>query len=190
MPRREPTTPIVETISRLRESYDTRLSVISESIGGLKARLDELEQLFSELKGASREAIDFLKEARPQILLSNMKKLEIELEELKGRMKVNEEALAELGRDLREVKQMVGEFKGVEELLELAKEIREDIREVEELRKKTEAHADKIEAIFVDIHRKTREIKELTTYLEGLKDLVANLEKRVTKLEISRKKRP
>ncbi len=184
---REPST-LMETVSRLRESYDTRLSVISESIGGLKARLDELEQIFSELKGASKEAIDFLKETRPQVLLSSMKKLEMEIEEIKGRLKVDEEALTELGRDLREVKQMVGEFKGIEELLELAREIREDIRAVEELRKETEKHADKIEAIFVDIHRKTREIKELSTYLEGLRELVRDIEKRVTRLEVSRKK--
>jgi chromosome segregation ATPase len=176
---------LMETVVRLRDSFDTRLSTLSERIGEVKARADAQEMTLAKLQGVSKEATELVRETRPQVLLADLKRREIEIEELKGRLRVDEELLSSLAKDLKEVRRVISEFKGIEELAKLSEEAKEDLKLLRELKTDTEAHADKIESIFVEIHRRVGELRGLKSKVEDMGKTMREITKRLNRLEVS-----
>jgi chromosome segregation ATPase len=173
----------IELMAQARESFAERLGEFAERLGELRMALTEHEKRADEILTQALQAVDMVRELKPDELIAFFKRAEARVDALRARIESGEARVEEMGERLAELGQAVSRIRGLEELLKLSREIRRELGEAKRVEGKMAKHADKVETIFVEVQAAFGRFAQLEARLDELVDALTGLTGDVTKLK-------
>jgi chromosome segregation ATPase len=139
----------IETQKEMGKVRDERLSRLNEQIGELRSQIVEKDKQIKDLETKALKAADMVEMVQPDKLMVEVKKSDMKSEVLKTKLDSYSELLGRIKDELKEIRQKVEVFRGVDGVIELSKEVREDINTVRKIQAGVKNHADKVESLYI-----------------------------------------
>jgi DNA repair exonuclease SbcCD ATPase subunit len=121
-----------------------------------------------EIELKSTKAADLVAEVQPENIAKDVKKFDIRVEALKSGQESLENINERIISELKEVRNSIRAFKGVEEIQKITKELTDDQIVMRKIEGKVEQHAEKTESIYVELSKKFEDYKRLKELAESI----------------------
>lgn len=167
----------LEVVDRFRETTDERTSRLSEQIGELRSMIMERERTSRNMEADFEKIKTLVKEIDPMALVKESEKKEKKIIETQVKIEKLENTISKLGEEVSGFRKVMDKIKSFENLVDLAKEVRGKISDVEDSKKYTDRLAAKVEAIFGELNKKLLELEEYKTKIDNLDELTRELVK-------------
>ena len=164
----------VDSFSELRKVFGERFSRTNEMIGELRGMIIETNKDLQQIQLKSAKAVDLVEAVQPDKLMTDMRKQDVKTEVLKANIESNEARMDTILKELKDIRGQLNSFRGIEEIVKLSEEVKDELIKIRKVKSTAERHSDKIESIFIDFQKRVRELTEL----EGkVNDNLSNIEK-------------
>lgn len=157
-----------EASEQFRKVDAERFARINEQIGELRNMLIENQRELQKVTVEATKASDLVKTVQPEQLMREVKREDMKIEEVKAKLETYETFSKSVLDRLSELKKVVDAFRGVESVINLSKEIKDDIVEIKKMRAMVEGNADKVSNMFTDFQK---QYTDFLNYKKMIKDL-------------------
>ncbi len=157
----------VEGFSEVRQSFSERFNRISEQIGELRAMILDRDRSIQGIELKAVKAADLVESVQPDKLMIELQRQDAKLEALKAGLESNEAIMNRVMEELKEVRTKVTFFKGVDEIIKLGDEVKQELIDVKKVEGSIKIHADKIDTLYGEIKKKYRNIDEYADQLQN-----------------------
>lgn len=173
-----------EALSNLRESYDSRFSNLNEKVGELRNSVVTGEKERAEIQSKADRAASLVEQIEPETILTEVNKKNAEIEALEGKIEALGDRMDNLLDQIKDTRQEVNKFSGVEEVLNRSEEIKDDLATARKIRTDVKSRADRVTAIFSELRGRLKEMGELKSDVETLKSNVEDMSEDMTELSV------
>ncbi|MBI3026938.1 hypothetical protein HYY70_02400 [Candidatus Woesearchaeota archaeon] len=156
------------TFYELQKTTSERFSRINEQIGELRSMMIERDKSAQLLEAKATQAIDLVKTVQPDKLMIEMRKSDSKIEALRANLESTENIINNVVNELKEVKNKIMLFRGVEQVISLEEEAKKELLDVKKIQAIVERHADKVETIFTEMQKK---FSDFAKFNDTVKDL-------------------
>ncbi|MCP3682409.1 MAG: hypothetical protein GY861_06925 [bacterium] len=154
----------------LQKAATERFTRINEQIGELRAMIIDRDRASQHMEAKATQAIDLVQTIQPDKLMIELRKQDGKVEALRANLESNEAILKNAIAELKDMRNKMTTFKGLEEVVKLSQETKKELMSIQQVKATVERHADKVETIF----------SEMQKGLSGLarsQDLIIDLDK-------------
>ncbi|MEE8167669.1 MAG: hypothetical protein V3T58_02210 [Candidatus Hydrothermarchaeales archaeon] len=174
----------LEIVDRFRETTDERSSRLSEQIGELRTMLLERERTSRNMEMDFEKIKVLVKELDPMALVKESEKKEKKIIENKVKVEKLENMIAKLGEEVGAFRDVMEKIKSFENLVEMAKDVKKKISDIEDSKRYTDRLAGKVESIFSELNEKILELEEYKGKITKADELTKELVKSTDRLEL------
>ena len=171
----------------LRKAGDEGMVRVSEEIGELRSSILEKERTINKMEADFAVVKEISSEIKPEKMIEDLTKKDEDILKISTRMEVLETKNKEVNKMLREIRTVVKKIKNLNYLLNLSDEIKTHMTEIEKNKKFTDRVAGKVEEIFSELKRETKEFQSSRNKIEfneaALQDVLRDLGKLELKME-------
>jgi hypothetical protein len=164
----------VEALNEIRKANAEQFTRTSEQIGELRGALMDTNKAVGAIEVASTKAIDMVNSVQPDKLMIDVRKIDSKVEALRANIEANETIMKDIMREMKEMRGQMNLYKGVDQVVKMNNEIKQELMEI----KKTEGligkHADRVETIFVEVEKKFYDFEKFN---EAVKELDRSFKK-------------
>jgi DNA repair exonuclease SbcCD ATPase subunit len=161
----------VEGFTEVRKSFTDRFTRISEQIGELRSMILERDKSIQEIELKAIKAHDLVESVHPEKIMTEVQKQDAKIEALKANLEGNESIMGRIMEELKEAKRKIEFFRGVEEIVKLSEEVKQELIEIKKVESKISINADKVETLYSEIRKKFQDIDSFNSELTELKVL-------------------
>jgi hypothetical protein len=158
----------LEALNEVRKANADQFTRTSEQIGELRGALMDTNKAVGAIEVASSRAIDMVNTVQPDKLMIEVRKMDGKIEALRANIEANETIMKDIMREMKEIRAQMGFYKGVDQVVKMNNEIKQELIEI----KKTEGivgkHADKVETIFVEVEKKFYDFEKFNDAVKEL----------------------
>ena len=155
----------LDSFSEIRNISNERFTRINQQIGELRGMILETNRSIQQIELKTTKAVDLVNNVQPEKLMIEVQKTDNKAEALKANLESNEFMMKSLMEQVKEIRNKMSLFRGVEELIKLSKEVRQELINIKKVDANVERHADKVETIFIEFEKrfnKFEQFEELT----------------------------
>lgn len=174
----------IEALMKLRETIDLRFSSMSEKIGEIRSMVVSQEKENAELKKEIEKTITMVQQTQPDVLYTEFKKKEAEMSVLKDRIASLEQMVNTVLKDLRGLRKTVTGFRGIEGLMKVSKEVKDELRTVQKNKAEMEKYANKVASIFVEVQKRFKDIARLSAKVDSYEERLRSFMKEMSTMEV------
>ena len=167
----------VEALNQTKDSWSQRFSDVSERIGELRTMLTEAESKMAGIEVKSTKAADLVEELDPEKIIGEMQRRDAQYEALKAKLESSQSIYDSIIIDLKDIRSRIGMFRGVEGLLKLSDEVKDELIAIQKIKAVTEAHADKVESIFMDFRENIKEFAKISNAVKESQASISEIRK-------------
>lgn len=160
----------IEAIKELRKTDSEQLTQIREQIGELRSTILDKEKEIKDLAVLTTKASDLMKEIEPEKLLASIKKETSKYELLGQKLEIGEAKYSKLIEEVKELRRKTELFKGVDEIIELNKETRNNLITMKATEANMEKHSNKVERMFIQFQKSYNEFEEFKKLVSDTKE--------------------
>jgi predicted nucleic acid-binding Zn-ribbon protein len=172
------------TFLEIQKSTNERFSSMNEQIGGIRSMMMDRDKNFQKLEAKSMQAIDMVESVQPDKLMMDLKKLENKIEMIKSPISTNESMISNAMAELKEMRRKVNSFKGVEEAIKLADEVKKDWMENKKLDANITKHSAKIETIYSEMWKEFSEFKKFSSRVTDLDQTLKTISTEIDSIKV------
>lgn len=158
----------LEALNEVRKANAEQFTRLSEQIGELRGALMDSNKAISVIEVASTKAIDMVNSVQPDKLMIEVRRTDGKTEALRANIEANESIMKDIMKELKDIRAQMGFYKGVDQVVKMNNEIKQELIEI----KKTEGligkHADRVETIFIEVEKKFYDFEKFN---EAVKEL-------------------
>lgn len=158
----------MEVVTQEREKSNERFQRLAEEIGGMRSMIVEGQQQSKSLEAAARKATELVGEVHPETVMAELRKEDAKVDALRAKIESGEAVSANLVNQLKDIRRTVEVFKGVDSLIKLSNEVKEELRNIQRERAIIEKHSNSVEDIFVEVQKKFAKFEKLSKEVEEL----------------------
>ena len=160
-----------EANNELRQLFSEKFSRLDEEIGELRSMLVDREKDMQTLEVTAAKASELVSEVQPEKLMIEVKKQEVKLESLKGKIESHEQINETIMEELRGIRNSIRAFRGVKEIEKMTKDLLEEQAIVKKIEGRIEHHSDKVESMFLEINKKYEKFRLFKEQADSLNDM-------------------
>lgn len=167
----------LESYDEIRKSNSERFARISEQIGELRGMILDTNRSVSTIEIKTTKTNDLVEAVQPDKLMIEVRKVDGKVEAVRANIESNEAMMKQVMSELKELRNRIAFFRGLEQVVKLSDEIKKDLSEIQKMKALIERHADKSETIFSemqgrfsDMDRFTGRLKDIESGIKGLTD--------------------
>ncbi len=164
-----------DSFMELRKVFNERFTTITEQVGELRGMIMDTNRNLETSEIKATKAIDLVTSVQPDKLMSEVQKGDGKIEALKANLESNEVMMKTLMDELKKVKSQVSLFKGVEQVIKLNTEVKNELMNVKKVEAVISRHADKIENIFVESQKMYHQFESFPDEINYLKNSFKNV---------------
>jgi len=190
----------LEMFEEYKRGIDERLTHLAEGIGEIRSALLERERSFSKTETEFEKILDVVSGLEPEKIKKELEKKDAEMLEMRASIEKLGSLVKEVQKQTKELLGNIEAIKGVENLVEISKNVAEKLAKVDKIKASTVKVATKVDTIFSELSEKLNELEgqkekinkidELTIdIVRMLDDLSVKLSKFVDKSELERFKK-
>jgi hypothetical protein len=169
-----------EAFNEVRKANTEMFTRINEQIGELRSMIFDRDRTIQTLELKATKAADLVDSVQPDKFLSILTKQSVKVEALKSNIESNEEIMERIMEELKIIRKKVDFFRGVEEIVKLSNEIKEELIEIKKFESKVRIEADKVGTIYSEMRK---EIRELDAFSSDIMAMTATIEQHTKDVE-------
>ena len=166
----------MESFNEVRKASTERFSRISEQIGELRGMVVDINKMMSKVEVSSTKAVDLVESVHPEKLMIEVRKQDGKIEALRANIESSEAIMKDLMLELKKMRDRMNFYKGVEQVIAMNEEIKQELSTIKRVEANIERHADKVETVFLEVEKKFAEFDKFN-------DVVKDLDKTFKKLQ-------
>ncbi len=174
----------LKAFNELRKVYDQRFFQLTEKIGELRSNLIEKEKEIREMAAQSERAYDVVKSVKPENLLAEVKKEDARIETISAKLDATQQIVEQMMNEMKDFRKEMLKFKGLDEAMEISRELMKEVSDIRKLSSRIEIDADKVEKIFLDMQRKFAHIENIEDTTKNAIEAVTDISKQVNELKV------
>jgi chromosome segregation ATPase len=151
-----------EAMLQLRSLQEERFQRMNEEIGDLRRRLIDKEKEISQLRIEAAKATELVSAVQPQKLMKELQKEGAKVEMIRAKQDANRAIIDSVVEEMKNVKGTISTFKGMEMLIKLSEEVKQELSNIKKVEASVEKHANKVESIFGSIQSRFNEFIRLS----------------------------
>lgn len=158
----------LEALNEVRKANAEQFTRISEQIGELRGALMDANKAISVIEVASTKAIDLVNSVQPDKLMIEVRKTDGKVEALRANIEANESIMRDIMKELKDMRAQMGFYKGVDQVIKMNNEIKQELIEIKKTEGLVGKHADRVETIFIEVEKKFYDFEKFN---EAVKEL-------------------
>ncbi len=174
-------------VAGLRETYDARFTLLTEKVGELRSMIIAQAKESADARVKAEKALASLEGIKPEEFRAFLMRRDAEIEGIKTRLVTFEETVKSLREEMREYRETLARFKGLEAVLGMSDETRSNIVRIQQLRDQVEVASDKVMTAFMEFQRRLKDVTNLSVRVSRLEEMVKPLQQTVGRLEVELK---
>ncbi|MGV8162917.1 MAG: hypothetical protein ACP5N2_06320 [Candidatus Nanoarchaeia archaeon] len=174
----------MEGLSEFRKVTNDRFTRNSEELGEIKGMVIETNKSVSKIEAAATRAIDLVEAVKPDQLMIEVRKQDSKAEALKANIESNEMMMRDIMKEIKEMRQRMDFYKGVEQVAKMNDEIKQDLIQIKKVEGVMERHSNKIETIFLEVEKKFTDFDKFGDVAKDLQKSAGKLQEDVDKLRV------
>lgn len=174
----------VAALSGLRETYDSRFTLLTEKVGELRSMMIAQAKESADAKVKAEKALASLEGIKPEEFRAFLMRRDAEIEGIKAKMVTFEESVKALREEMKEYRATLAQFKGLEAILGMSDEVRSNIVRIQQLKDQVEISADKVMTAFMELQRRMKDVNNLVVRVSRLEEMIKSMQKSVSDLEV------
>ena len=156
------------TFYEIQKTTTERFSMMNQQIGELRSMMIERDKSGQLLEAKATQAIDLVKTVQPDKLMIELRKCDSKIEALRANLESTENIINNVVNELKDVKNKINIFRGMEQVLNLNEEAKKELLDVKKMQAIVERHADKVETVFTEMQKK---FSDFVKFNDTVKDL-------------------
>lgn len=164
-----------EVLRQVNKVNEERFQRISEEIGELRRTGVEIEKEMNKIIVKAEKATQLVEQVQPQNLLMEVEKEDAKVQALEAKEKADKSLIDYMAKEIKDIRTTMETFRGLESLIELNEEIKNELTNMKKVEAVVSKHADKVENIFVktqkafnNLMKLSQDFKSLETRFEAL----------------------
>jgi predicted nucleic acid-binding Zn-ribbon protein len=168
----------------LRETYDARFTLLTEKLGELRSMIIAQAKESADARVKAEKALASLEGIKPEEFRAFLMRRDAEIEGIKTRLITFEETVKSLRDEMKEYRETLARFKGLEAVLGMSEEARSNIIRIQQLRDQVEIASDKVMTAFMEFQRRLKDVTNLSLRVSRLEEMVKPLQQTVGRIEV------
>jgi predicted nucleic acid-binding Zn-ribbon protein len=177
----------VSGMTALRETYDTRFTMLSEKIGEVRSMVLTQAKESADAKAKAERALMSLEGIKPEEFRAAIMKRDTEIESIKMKLTTLEDMIRSVMDEIKDFRNMIAKFKGLETVLEMADDSRKNIVRIQQIRDQVEVMSDKVMSAFLEFQRRFKDVTDLGVRVAALDAQLKPLSKLVNDMDVKLK---
>jgi DNA repair exonuclease SbcCD ATPase subunit len=174
----------LQSFNELKNMYDQRFIQITEKIGELRSSLIEKERKINEIAAESDKTSDMMKSLKPETLLTEVKKGDAKIDAITSRIEADKNMVDTLKTELGSLREDVFKFRGLEEAVNLSKDLLQKVTEINKLKSAVEIDASKVTKMFMEIEKHVAEVENFKEMVNQISDTQTEISKQMDEIMI------
>jgi uncharacterized coiled-coil DUF342 family protein len=163
----------MESFGELRKVFDEKFTHITETMGELRGMNIETNKDVQQIQVSAAKAVQMVEAVHPETLMSQVRKLEAKVEALKANIESNELRMDTILKELKELRTNLRSFSGIDKIVKLSQEVKEELINIKKVEGIAERHSDKIEGLYIEFQKRITAITEIES---SVKDTIRRLD--------------
>jgi hypothetical protein len=143
----------IESLMELRNVYNARFEQISEQTGSIRMMATETSRSIQLIEQTAAKATELIEQVKAEKILTAIAKQEQKVELLKANVESNEHILHTILDELKDVRAHMAFYKGTEQMIQMQKEIKDDLVTMKKMERNVESKVSKAEQLFIDVEK-------------------------------------
>lgn len=152
----------------MQKASTERFSRLNEQIGELRAMIIERDKDSQRLEAKALQAIDLVESVQPDKLMTDLRKSDSKMESLKANIESNETIMHNVMSELKEIRDKMGIFRGMEEVVKLNEEVKKDLMNIKKTEAVVERYAGRVETIFAETKKELSDVRKFISTTSDL----------------------
>jgi len=119
----------------------------------------ERDRDLQKLEAKALKAIDMVETVQPEKLMVEQRKMDGRIEALVANLDSNEAIMNRISEELRQIREKMELYKGIEQVIKMNEEVKNELIDIKKIEATTNSHADKVATIFMEMQKKFKEIE-------------------------------
>ncbi|MFH1642063.1 MAG: hypothetical protein ABIC04_04135 [Nanoarchaeota archaeon] len=172
------------TFYELQKASNERFTRLNEQAGELRAMILDRDKESKLVEAKATQAIDLVSSVQPDKLMIELKKADNRIEIFKSSIESNEVILSNAISELKELRTKVNSFKGIEESVKLAEEVKNEWLENKKLDANITKHSSKVETIYSEMWKKFSGFEKFASIVSDLDKAVKQMASEVDSIKV------
>jgi uncharacterized coiled-coil DUF342 family protein len=174
----------IESLNEVRRSMMERFAALTEQIGELRGQLIDTNKSLGAIEIKATKASDLVSSVHPDKLMIELQKEDGKIEAMRANLESNEAMMHNLMDQLKKVRNSVSAFRGMEQVMKMNEEVKDEIMNVKKVAATVEKHSDVVESIFSDLQKTYHEYNRFADNLDDIKKETVQLSSQVSSLNL------
>lgn len=175
----------IESIVQWINQFYERFSLISESIGELRAMGLANEKKISEGFLEAEKVVDIVKEVKPDKLRVDYQKLDNKILFIEQKIEATNQLFASLMEEIKDLRRKSEIFVGTDALMQLNSDTKKELIEVQKISVMSRMYADKSEQLFLELKKGMAESEKAIALVKNSESVMGDLRKELEKVKIN-----
>jgi len=156
------------TFYELQKASNERFGNITEQIGELRSMIIESDKSSQRVEAKATQAVDLVQTVQPDKFMVDIRKMDSKIEAIKANIESNENIQRNTINELKDMRTKMTVFKGMEQVIKMNEDSKNELMEIKRVSAMVERHADKVETIFSEMQKK---FSDFIRVIDMVKDL-------------------
>jgi len=175
---------MIDTVREANRTLQDSIRNVSESIGELRSMIFQMEGSNREIAIKLEKLEDDVAELRPKQIEKKFSEIEAKMEKQNMAIEKLEAISKDLAEKINKVDRLLKKIGGIENLININKEIQEKIKEMKEAISYTERLAFKTEKVFMDLSKSLADFNVYKTRQESLEEMAKDMLKSIDEINV------
>jgi hypothetical protein len=174
----------LEGFAELRKANSERFTRLSEQLGEVRGMIVDTNKAMSKIEVAATKAVDLVESVHPEKLMIEVRKQDGKVEALRANIESNEAILKDLMGEIKKMRDQMSFYKGVEQVVQLNEEVKQELANIKRMEATIERHADKVETIFLEVEKKFASFDKFDSIVKDAQASMKRIEGEFDKLRV------
>ncbi len=174
----------IDSFKEGRKSTSERFSMMNEQIGEIRGQLMDTNKTIGQIEVKATKAADLVESVQPDKMMIGLQKTDGKIEGVKAALEAKDAMMKNIMEQLKGIRNQMSLFKGVEQVINLNEEVKDEIMNAKKVVAMVERHADKVENVFIESQKSFEAFNKFADSLESLKADLKELRGKIDKVEV------
>ncbi|MBR9699459.1 hypothetical protein GOV09_03330 [Candidatus Woesearchaeota archaeon] len=174
----------LESFKETRKSTTERFSLMNEQVGEIRGQLMDTNKTIGQIEVKATKATDLVESVQPDKMMISLQRTDGKIEGVRAQLEAKDAMMKNIMEQLKGMRSQMSLFKGVEQIIKLNEDVKDEIMNAKKTVAMVERHADKVENVFIESQKSFEEFNRFASTLESIRADIKDLQTKTEKTEV------